>query len=92
PNSEPAVSEGTQGKLWSHLLGWLLRNRSQRALNGLLLVVDLPGLLHGSPEQRTALAHVLRTRLHEVSSQLGSRLPLYVVLSKFDLLDGFDPF
>jgi len=85
-----SIPPGTQAKLWQHLLGWLLRNRSQRALNGLVLVVDLPALLHGTVEQRTALAHVLRTRLYEVSTQLGSRLPLYVVLSKFDLLDGFD--
>jgi type VI secretion system protein ImpL len=89
PTGLPA---GIQARLWSDLLAWLLRNRSRRALNGLLLVVDLPALLHGTPEQRTALAYVLRTRLHEVSSQLGARLPLYVVLSKFDLLDGFDPF
>jgi type VI secretion system protein ImpL len=88
--SQSPVPPGTQAKLWDHLLGWLLRNRSQRALNGLLLVVDLPALLHGTPKQRIALAHVLRTRLYEVSSKLGSRLPLYVVLTKFDLLDGFD--
>ncbi|WP_449432109.1 type VI secretion system membrane subunit TssM [Pseudomonas putida] len=88
--SESSVPPATPAKLWHHLLGWLLRNRSQRALNGLVLVVDLPALLHGTPEQRIALVHVLRTRLYEVSSQLGSRLPLYVVLSKFDLLDGFD--
>ncbi|WP_459207682.1 type VI secretion system membrane subunit TssM [Pseudomonas sp. MLB6B] len=87
----PHVPSATPTRLWQHLLDWLLRNRSQRALNGLLLVVDLPALLHGTPEQRLALAHVLRTRLYEVSNQLGSRLPLYVVLSKFDLLDGFDP-
>lgn len=86
----PAVPPGTPARLWQHLLGWLVRNRSQRALNGVVLVVDLPALLHGTPEQRVALAHVLRTRLYELSSQLGSRLPLYVVLSKFDLLDGFD--
>lgn len=85
-----AVPPATAARLWQHLLDWLLRNRSQRALNGVLLVVDLPALLHGTPEQRIALAHVLRTRVYEVSSQLGSRLPLYVILSKFDLLDGFD--
>ena len=90
--SAPSAPPDTQARLWEHLLGWLLRNRSQRALNGVLLVVDLPALLHGKPEQRIALAHELRTRLYEVSSQLGSRLPLYVVLTKFDLLDGFDPF
>ncbi|WDY59993.1 type VI secretion system membrane subunit TssM [Pseudomonas sp. PSKL.D1] len=82
----------TQARLWNHLLQWLVRNRSRRAINGLLLVVDLPALLQGSPAQRRALAQVLRTRLHEVSCELGARLPLYVVLSKFDQLDGFDPF
>ncbi|MCE7761495.1 type VI secretion system membrane subunit TssM [Pseudomonas putida] len=90
--SEPGAALGTEARLWEHLLGWLLRNRSQRALNGVLLVVDLPALLHGKPEQRVALARGLRTRLYEVSTQLGSRLPLYVVLTKFDLLDGFDQF
>lgn len=88
--TELNVPPGASARLWHHLLGWLLRNRSQRALNGLVLVIDLPVLLHGTSEQRIALANVLRTRLHEVSTQLGSRLPLYVVLSKFDLLDGFD--
>jgi len=86
----PDVPPATPARLWQHLLGWLVRNRSRRALNGLVLVIDLPALVHGTSEQRVALAHVLRTRLYEVSSQLGSRLPLYVVLSKFDLLDGFD--
>lgn len=85
-----SVPVGAPSRLWDHLLEWLARNRSQRALNGLLLVIDLPSLLRGGPEQRTVLARTLRTRLHEVSSQLGSRLPLYVVFSKFDLLDGFD--
>ena len=90
--SEPFATLGTEARLWEHLLSWLVRNRSQRALNGVLLVVDLPALLNGKPDQRVALAHGLRTRLYEVSTQLGSRLPLYVVLTKFDLLDGFDQF
>ncbi|KAF0253790.1 type VI secretion system membrane subunit TssM [Pseudomonas putida] len=90
--SGPFAALGTEARLWEHLLSWLVRNRSQRALNGVLLVVDLPALLHGKPDQRVALAHGLRTRLYEVSTQLGSRLPLYVVLTKFDLLDGFDQF
>lgn len=93
PAEEPGASQlppDTSARLWQHLLDWLVRNRSQRALNGVVLVVDLPALLHGTPEQRVAHAHVLRARLYEVGSQLGSRLPVYVVLTKFDLLDGFD--
>ncbi|MFJ4344234.1 type VI secretion system membrane subunit TssM [Pseudomonas sp. NPDC089401] len=88
----PKLPTGTQAKLWMHLLGWLVRCRSRRPLNGMLLVVDLAALLHASREERMALAHQLRTRLHEVSSQLGMQLPVYVALSKVDLLDGFDRF
>ena len=90
--SEPVAPHGAAAALWHHLLTWLLRHRSQKSLNGVLLVIDLPALLHGTPEHRIALAHLLRTRLHELNSQLGTRLPVYVVLSKFDLLEGFDAF
>ncbi|MNJ16432.1 hypothetical protein D3C77_106930 [compost metagenome] len=88
--TRPLLPPGTQARLWSHLLEWLARNRSRRALNGIVLVIDLSALLQSSPTQRIELAHVLRARLYELSSQLGSRLPLYVVLSKFDLIEGFD--
>ncbi|WP_434773546.1 type VI secretion system membrane subunit TssM [Pseudomonas entomophila] len=90
--SEPVAPHGTAAALWHHLLKWLLRHRSQKSLNGVLLVIDLPALLHGTPGHRSALAHLLRTRLHELNSQLGTRLPVYVVLSKFDLIEGFDAF
>ncbi|MDH0648578.1 type VI secretion system membrane subunit TssM [Pseudomonas sp. GD03858] len=89
-HDDARVPDGLQSRLWNHLLDWLERNRSRRALDGVLLVVDLPALINATPEQRMVLAHGLRTRVHEVSSQLGCRLPLYVVLSKFDLLQGFD--
>ncbi|MNP32809.1 hypothetical protein D3C76_1260130 [compost metagenome] len=77
-------------RLWQHLLGWLARNRSRQPLNGIVLLVDVVALLEGTPEQRRALAFVLRARLFELSAELGVRLPLYVVLSKFDLLEGFE--
>jgi len=77
-------------RLWQHLLGWLACNRSRQPLNGIVLLVDVVALLEGTPEQRRALAFVLRARLFELSAELGVRLPLYVVLSKFDLLEGFE--
>ncbi|WP_434729300.1 type VI secretion system membrane subunit TssM [Pseudomonas soli] len=88
--ARPVSPAGTQARLWMHLLDWLAQKRSRNALNGIVLVVDLPALQQAKPAQRQALAQVLRARLHEVSSRLGARLPVYVVLSKFDLLDGFE--
>lgn len=88
--ARPVLPAGIQARLWMDLLGWLARTRSRNALNGVVLVVDLAALQLATPQQRMALAQVLRARLHEVSNQLGARLPVYVVLSKFDLLDGFE--
>ncbi|SDQ64016.1 type VI secretion system protein ImpL [Pseudomonas sp. UC 17F4] len=81
---------GTHQRLWLHLLDWLARTRSRRALNGVVLVIDLQSLLTQAPEQRKAQANLLRTRLYELTRQLGTRLPVYVTLSKVDLLEGFE--
>lgn len=83
---------GTHGRLWESLIDWLGRNRSRRPLNGAVLMVDLVTLLNQKASDRKALAILLRTRLSELSRRLGTRPPLYVVLSKFDLLTGFEPF
>lgn len=89
---KPVLPTGTHARLWSHLLDWLTRNRSRRALNGVVLVIDIQVLLAQRPEQRKAHANLLRTRLFELTRQLGTRLPAYVTLSKFDLLEGFEEF
>jgi type VI secretion system protein ImpL len=89
-STQRALPPGLHPRLWSNLLDWLARNRSRRALNGVVVVVSLTDLLSQTSEQRHTLAERLRTRLYELSQQLGTRLPLYVVLSKFDLLEGFE--
>ncbi|AZE54646.1 IcmF-related protein [Pseudomonas synxantha] len=89
---KPVLPTGTHARLWSHLLDWLTRNRSRRALNGVVLVIDVQALLAQRPEQRKAHANLLRTRLFELTRQLGTRLPVYITLSKFDLLEGFEEF
>lgn len=89
---KPVLPAGTHPRLWRHLLDWLTRNRSRRALNGVVLVIDVQALLAQCPEQRKTHANLLRTRLFELTRQLGTRLPVYVTLSKFDLLEGFEEF
>lgn len=81
---------GTGARLWLHLLQWLAEHRSRRALNGVVLVIDIVELLQLSPAQRAQRAHQLRTRLFELTRELGTRLPLYLMLSKVDLLEGFE--
>ena len=64
--------------------------RSRRPLNGAVLLVDMTKLFAQTEKERRDLAFVLRARLTELGGELGTRLPLYVVMSKFDLLDGFE--
>lgn len=87
-----SLPPGAHARLWAGLVDWLGRNRSRRPLNGVVLMVDLVTLLNQKASDRKALAILLRTRLAELSRHLGTRPPLYVVLSKFDLLNGFEPF
>lgn len=79
-------------RLWTHFVGWLGRSRARRPLNGAILIVDLATLLTQTASDRVALAVLIRARLRELMEQLGTRLPIYVVLSKFDLVRGFDAF
>ncbi|MBC3270215.1 type VI secretion system membrane subunit TssM [Pseudomonas sp. SWRI81] len=87
PGGLPA---GAEKRLWHHMIDWLARSRSRRPLNGVVLVVDMVSLFERPPNERRNLAYLLRARLNELGHELGTRLPLYVVLSKFDLLDGFE--
>ncbi len=57
----------------------------------MLVAVSATDLL-GSDAERAVLGTTIRARLNEIQTELGVRLPLYIVLTKLDLLQGFDPF
>jgi type VI secretion system protein ImpL len=90
PADPPGLPTGIERRLWRHMIGWLAQNRSRRPLNGVVLLVDMTKLFAQTEKERRDLAFVLRARLTELGGDLGTRLPLYVVMSKFDLLDGFE--
>ncbi len=90
PAEATGLPAGVERRLWRHMIGWLAQNRSRRPLNGVVLLVDMVNLFGRSEKERRDLAFVLRARLTELGAELGTRLPLYVVMSKFDLLAGFE--
>lgn len=79
-------------RLWDHFVEWIGNTRSRRPLNGAILTVDISKLMHQKASERKAYAAVLRTRLREIMEKTGTRLPVYLVLSKFDLVEGFNTF
>ena len=77
-------------RVWKECINWLERTRSRRPLNGILLVIDLPSILVMTASDRKTYAGLLRNKLRDLIEQLSTRLPVYVILTKFDLLNGFD--
>ncbi|OXX51825.1 type VI secretion protein IcmF [Vibrio sp. V12_P9A6T4] len=79
-------------RLWLHFVNWLERTRSRRPLNGIVLALDVSHLATATATERKAYANLLRARLRELMETLSTRLPVYIALTKLDLLHGFEPF
>ncbi len=75
---------------WLNFLKLLRRHRPRRPLNGVLLTLSVPELLQRNEAARAAHAAHLRARLQELNEQLGLRLPVYVLVTKADLIAGFN--
>ena len=77
---------------WFGFLKLLARYRPRRPINGVLLTISVSDLLGASPERRQAHAGALRERIEELHNQLGIAFPVYVLITKTDLLAGFMEF
>jgi type VI secretion system protein ImpL len=74
---------------WRGFLGLLRKYRPRAPINGVLLTVNVADLAGKSEAERIAAAAALRARLGELRSELGIRFPVYLVVTKMDLLPGF---
>lgn len=89
------VSEGgaaAERKTWSELFRMLRKHRARRPLDGVVVVVPSEDLL-GRPESEVrAQAARVRELMDLVQEDLGFRFPVYVLVSKCDLVEGFVDF
>jgi type VI secretion system protein ImpL len=74
---------------WRGFLGILRKHRARAPINGTLLAIDIGQLLQDDAQQIKAHAAHLRARLEELRTHLGIQFPIYVVLTKADVLRGF---
>ena len=73
---------------WLAFLDLLRRTRPKKPVNGILLAVSLLDL-EGGEEEMSALAKALRDRLDEVTGRLDMVVPVYLLVTKTDLVPGF---
>ena len=77
---------------WLGFLQMLRKYRRRRPLNGVMVVVSALDLLQQNDAARAAHAAAVRERLRELNTQLGMRLPVYMIVTKSDMLAGFTEF
>ena len=77
---------------WQGFLTLLKKHRPRRPINGVLLPVSVTDLLTPTPQQRAEHAAALRQRIQELHEGLKLQFPVYVLLTKADLLAGFNEF
>jgi type VI secretion system protein ImpL len=79
----------TDAKAWGGFLDLLKRSRPRQPLNGVLVTVSVTDLLTQSAAERAQHAATVRARLQELHQHLGMRFPIYLLVTKCDLLSGF---
>lgn len=89
----PAAAAGTApAKEWMRVLREVEALRPERALDGLLMTVSARTLLHATAEQRLALAENAYRQLCDIQQNYEFVLPVYVVVTGTDAVDGFMAF
>ena len=74
---------------WRTLLKLLRGARPDCPIDGVIFALPAATLLTDSDEQLRQTAHQLRRRLNEIEDKLGVVAPIYLVLTKSDLIEGF---
>ena len=77
---------------WLGFLDLLKRFRPGQPLNGAIVTLNAADLAHWNEEELGRYAAHVRERVWELYTRLGMRVPIYLMITKTDLLAGFTEF
>ncbi len=86
------VEEGRDKEEWQKFLPYLAKYLKKEALNGLIVTVSADKLLSASQEELEQDGRTIRTRADELMLALGTKFPIYVLVTKCDLVQGMTQF
>jgi type VI secretion system protein ImpL len=84
-DSDADVDKGA----WSGFLNLLKQSRPRQPINGVLVTVSVADLFKTDARARATQASAVRKRVQELHAQLGIRFPIYLLVTKCDLMAGF---
>ena len=85
------AGQGTSQE-WVKFLKLVREARPHCPINGMLLVIPADSLISDSPEQIDQNAKTIATQLNLIQRTLGVRFPVFVLITKCDLVTGFREF
>jgi type VI secretion system protein ImpL len=74
---------------WTEFLSLLKKYRKRRPINGVILTISAQDLMVQGHAGREAYVAAARRRLNELNKELQIQLPVYVMVTKCDLVAGF---
>ena len=85
------VEEGG-GHDWKELLSLLKKHRQACPINGVLLVIPADSLIRDTADEIGKKADKIAQQFDVIQRTLGVRFPVFVVITKSDLINGFRDF
>ncbi|MDY6952201.1 MAG: type VI secretion protein IcmF/TssM N-terminal domain-containing protein, partial [Thermodesulfobacteriota bacterium] len=86
------VDEGRDKDEWQRFLSLLTKFRKREPLNGLVVTIAANKLLESGAEALQEDGANIRRRIDELMRVLGARFPVYVLVTKCDLIQGMTRF
>ena len=87
-DSQAAVDKAA----WGGFLQILKKNRERQPINGAIIAISLADLAVMRDDERLSHARAIKERLRELNDAFNVRFPIYVLLTKADLIAGFMEF
>ncbi|MEM8662547.1 MAG: type VI secretion system membrane subunit TssM, partial [Pseudomonadota bacterium] len=84
--------KGTDKAGWLGFLDLLRKHRRAQPVNGVIVTISVGDILTQPPDERLKEMRAVRQRLAETEEKLKARIPVYVLVTKIDLLPGFSEF
>lgn len=86
------VDSASDKEEWHSFLRLLARHRPRCPINGVIVTIPATSLLQDPPETVKTKALTIREKLQELVNLLGVEFPVYIMVSKLDLVYGFTEF
>lgn len=78
--------------VWKEFLRIFVKKRWKRPVNGIILTVSAETILNKNQREFEQYSKDLRDRFDELSLSFMSSIPIYLIITKSDLIEGFDEY